>query len=80
MFRALEWVSAKAMTIAGWCYLVITLLICFDIAARRLLGFSTEATTEITGYLMAATSASTCWCRRCRWACASGCTWPPWWR
>ena len=38
MFRALEWVSAKAMTIAGWCYLVITLLICFDIAARRLLG------------------------------------------
>ena len=53
MFRALEWVSGKAMTIAGWCYLVITLLICFDIAARRLLGFSTEATTEITGYLMA---------------------------
>lgn len=53
MFRALEWVSAKAMTVAGWCYLVITLLICFDIAARRLLGFSTEATTEVTGYLMA---------------------------
>ncbi|MGJ7579945.1 TRAP transporter small permease subunit [Variovorax sp. RHLX14] len=53
MFRALEWVSAKAMTIAGWCYLLITLLICFDIAARRLLGFSSEATTEVTGYLMA---------------------------
>ena len=53
MFRALEWVSGKAMTIAGWCYLVITLLICFDIAARRLLGFSSEATTEVTGYLMA---------------------------
>jgi len=53
MFRALEWVSGKAMTIAGWCYLVITVLICFDIGARRLLGFSTEATTELTGYLMA---------------------------
>lgn len=53
MFRALEWVSGKAMTIAGWCYLVITVLICFDIGARRLLGFSTEATTEVTGYLMA---------------------------
>jgi TRAP-type C4-dicarboxylate transport system permease small subunit len=53
MFRALEWVSAKAMTIAGWCYLLITLLICFDIFARRMLGFSTEATTEVTGYLMA---------------------------
>lgn len=53
MFRALEWVSGKAMSIAGWCYLVIVLLICFDIFARRVLGFSTEATTEITGYLMA---------------------------
>lgn len=53
MFKALEWVSGKAMTVAGWCYLAITLLICFDIGARRLLGFSTEATTEVTGYLMA---------------------------
>lgn len=53
MFKGLEWVSAKAMTIAGWCYLVITLLICFDILARRLLGFSSESTTEVTGYLMA---------------------------
>ena len=53
MFRTLEWISSKAMTVAGWCYLAITLLICFDIGARRLLGFSTEATTEITGYLMA---------------------------
>lgn len=41
------------MTVAGWCYLAITVLITFDIVARRLLGFSTEATTEVTGYLMA---------------------------
>ncbi|MCS4511912.1 TRAP transporter small permease subunit [Xylophilus ampelinus] len=53
MYRALEWVSAKAITIAGWCYLAITVLICFDIAARRLWGFSTEATIELSGYLMA---------------------------
>lgn len=53
MFKAVEWVGSRAMTVAGWCYLAITLLICFDIAARRLLGFSTEATTEVTGYLMA---------------------------
>lgn len=53
MFRTLEGVSSRAMTIAGWCYLAITVLICFDIFARRLLGFSTEATTEVTGYLMA---------------------------
>lgn len=41
------------MNVAGWCYLGITVLITFDILARRLLGFSTEATTELTGYLMA---------------------------
>lgn len=53
MVRALEWLCHKAMTVAGLCYLAITVLICFDIFARRLLGFSTEATTEVTGYLMA---------------------------
>jgi TRAP-type C4-dicarboxylate transport system permease small subunit len=53
MYRALEWVAGRAMSVAGWCYLLITILICFDIGARRLLGFSTEATTEVTGYLMA---------------------------
>lgn len=53
MYRVLEWISKRAMTVSGWCYVVITLLICFDIVARRLLGFSTEATAELTGYLMA---------------------------
>ena len=53
MFGALERLSRFAMTVAGWCYVAITGLICFDIAARRLLGFSTEATTDLTGYLMA---------------------------
>ncbi len=41
------------MSAAGLCYLAITLLICFDIVARRLLGFSSGATTEMSGYLMA---------------------------
>lgn len=41
------------MTAAGWCYLLITVLICFDVLARRLLGFSSGSTTELTGYLMA---------------------------
>lgn len=53
MYATLEWLSRRAMSVAGLCYLLITLLICFDIGARRLLGFSTEATTEVTGYLMA---------------------------
>jgi TRAP-type C4-dicarboxylate transport system permease small subunit len=51
--RWIEVISRHAMTVAGWCYLAITLLITFDILARRLLGFSTEATTDVTGYLMA---------------------------
>jgi TRAP-type C4-dicarboxylate transport system permease small subunit len=51
--RWIEVISKHAMTVAGWCYLAITLLITFDILARRLLGFSTEATTDVTGYLMA---------------------------
>jgi len=53
MYRGLEWISRRAMWVAGFCYLLITALICFDIFARHLLGFSTEATIELTGYLMA---------------------------
>ncbi len=53
MYRALSWLSGRSLVVAGWCYLAITVLITFDIIARRLLGFSTEATTELTGYLMA---------------------------
>ena len=53
MFQGLEWISRRAMWVAGFCYLLITALICFDIFARKLLGFSTESTTELTGYLMA---------------------------
>lgn len=53
MYRCLEWISRRSMSVAGFCYLIITVLICFDITARHLLGFSTEATIELTGYLMA---------------------------
>ena len=53
MFAALQWAGRRAMFVAGLCYLLITLLICFDIAARHLLGFSSEATIELTGYMMA---------------------------
>lgn len=53
MYAALQWIGRRAMFVAGLCYLLITALICFDIAARHLLGFSTEATIELTGYMMA---------------------------
>jgi TRAP-type C4-dicarboxylate transport system permease small subunit len=53
MMRLIEWVSHRAMGLAGWCYLAMTVLICFDISARRLLGFSSGSTIELSGYLMA---------------------------
>lgn len=54
MLRLINWLSRQALGAAGFAYLAITLLICFDVVGRRLLGFSTGSTTELTGYLMAA--------------------------
>jgi TRAP-type C4-dicarboxylate transport system permease small subunit len=53
LWRALERASQHALSVAGWCYLAMTLLICFDIVARRMLGFSSGATSELSGYLLA---------------------------
>jgi TRAP-type C4-dicarboxylate transport system permease small subunit len=50
---ALERVSQHALSVAGWCYLAMTGFICFDIVARRMLGFSSGATSELSGYLLA---------------------------
>ena len=52
LWRALERASQHALSVAGWCYLAMTLLICFDIVARRVLGFSSGATSELSGYLL----------------------------
>lgn len=52
-WRVLERASQLALSIAGWCYMGITLLICFDVVARRMLGFSSGATSELSGYLLA---------------------------
>jgi TRAP-type C4-dicarboxylate transport system permease small subunit len=53
VFDLIARLNRHAMSMAGLCYLAITALICFDIVARRLLGFSSGATTEMSGYLMA---------------------------
>lgn len=52
LWRVLERASQHALSIAGWCYLAMTALICFDIVARRILGFSSGATSELSGYLL----------------------------
>jgi TRAP-type C4-dicarboxylate transport system permease small subunit len=38
---------------AGWGYLVCAAFITFDVVSRRLLGFSSQGTVEISGYLLA---------------------------
>ncbi|WP_439572531.1 TRAP transporter small permease subunit [Phreatobacter sp.] len=38
---------------AGWGFIAIAALITFDVLARRFLGFSTQATTELSGYALA---------------------------
>jgi TRAP-type C4-dicarboxylate transport system permease small subunit len=53
VWRALERAGGGALALAGWCYLAMTALICFDIVARRMLGFSSGATSELSGYLLA---------------------------
>jgi TRAP-type C4-dicarboxylate transport system permease small subunit len=53
LWRALERASQHALSVAGWCFLAMTALICFDIVARRMLGFSSGATSELSGYLLA---------------------------
>lgn len=51
--RAVRRLCDAALSMAGWGYLLMTAIIGFDVLARRLLGFSTEATGELTGYLLA---------------------------
>lgn len=39
--------------VAGWGFIVCSVFITFDVVARRWFGFSSQATTEITGYILA---------------------------
>ncbi|MBR0648827.1 TRAP transporter small permease [Roseomonas terrae] len=45
--------AALMAHIAGWAYVAGALFITFDIVARSFLGFSSQATVEVTGYLLA---------------------------
>ncbi|MFN8983900.1 MAG: TRAP transporter small permease subunit [Alphaproteobacteria bacterium] len=50
------WVAAIAAVmahIAGWNYILCACFITFDIVARSFFGFSSKATVEVTGYMLA---------------------------
>lgn len=46
--------AALMAHIAGWNYILCALFITFDVVARSMFGFSSQATVEVTGYMLAA--------------------------
>jgi TRAP-type C4-dicarboxylate transport system permease small subunit len=52
-----RWAVARLGTVmgyvAGWSFILCAVFITFDVLARAFLGFSSKATTEITGYTLA---------------------------
>jgi TRAP-type C4-dicarboxylate transport system permease small subunit len=38
--------------VAGWLYVICAVMIVFDVVARNLFGFSTQATVELSGYAL----------------------------
>jgi TRAP-type C4-dicarboxylate transport system permease small subunit len=51
--RAVERVGRVMNAAAGWLFIAGALFVTFDVLGRRLVGVSSQATVEITGYLLA---------------------------
>jgi TRAP-type C4-dicarboxylate transport system permease small subunit len=51
--RAVARVGTLMGYVAGWGFILCAVFITFDVIARRFFGFSSQATTELTGYMLA---------------------------
>lgn len=51
--RILEFIAHGMIMVAGWAYLATAVFITGDVVTRAFFGFSSGATTEISGYLLA---------------------------
>lgn len=51
--RGIERLGAVMGDLAGWVYMACAFFITFDVLSRRFLGFSSQGTFEISGYLLA---------------------------
>ena len=51
--RAVALIGTVMGYAAGWGFILCAAFITFDVIARRFFGFSSQATTEITGYALA---------------------------
>lgn len=51
--RSIDRVGHLMSCVAGWLFVVTALFITFDVISRRFFGFSSQATVELTGYMLA---------------------------
>lgn len=50
---AVVWIASAMNYAAGWAFIACALFITFDVIARRFFGFSSQATTEVSSYMLA---------------------------
>ena len=51
--HAVEVVARVMNDVAGWLFVLCALFVTFDVVARKFFGFSSRATVELTGYMLA---------------------------
>jgi len=51
--RCVAFVGGLMGLAAGWCFVLCAFFIAFEVVARSIFRFSTQSTTEITGYMLA---------------------------
>jgi TRAP-type C4-dicarboxylate transport system permease small subunit len=50
--RAIDKLAHFMCACAGWLFVICALFITFDVLARKFLGFSSQSTTELSGYML----------------------------
>jgi len=50
--RAIDGLARFMCACAGWLFVICALFITFDVLARKFLGFSSQSTTELSGYML----------------------------
>lgn len=51
--RGIDRLGHLMSCVAGWLFVVAALFITFDVVSRKFFGFSSQATVELTGYMLA---------------------------
>ncbi len=50
--RAVDKLAQRMCACAGWLFVICAFYVTFDVLARRFLGFSSQSTTELSGYML----------------------------